>query len=158
MSHEKRRVMITRDEKTLILFKPDCVRKNLSGKVLSRFLTEGFHLRAIKMMQLDDAILKEHYAHILDLIIDGEPLFPRLSGFMQSSPVIAMVLSGPGVISRVRTILGVTNSLKADCGTIRHEFGTDSMQNICHASDSHESAITEIARFFQEDELFDNIN
>lgn len=158
MSHEKRRAMITRDEKTLILFKPDCVRKNLAGKVLSRLLAEGFHLRAIKMMQLNDAILEEHYAHILDLIIDGQPLFPRLSGFMQSSPVIAMVLSGPGVISRVRTILGVTNSLKADSGTIRHEFGTDSMQNICHASDSHESAIVEIVRFFKADELFDNIN
>jgi len=149
--------MITRDEKTFILFKPDCVRKNLSGKILNRLLREGFHLRGIKMMQLNDAVLKEHYAHILDLIIDGKPLFPRLNAFMQSSPVVAMVLSGPGVILRVRTILGPTNSLKADIGTIRAEFGTDSMQNICHASDSHESALVEIARFFKDDELFDNI-
>lgn len=145
---------MTHDEKTLILFKPDCVLKNLSGTILQRLLAEGFRLRGLKMMQLNEEILREHYAHIIDLVIDGEPLFPKLSAFMQSSPVVAVILSGPGVITRVRTILGPTNSLKADKGTIRGDFGTNSMMNICHASDSPESAAVEINRFFRPEEQF----
>ncbi len=150
--------MHNRDEKTLVLFKPDCVRKNLSGVVLQRFLADGFRLRAMKMIQLTDELLKEHYAHILDLIIDDEPLFPKLNAFMQSSPVLALVLSGPGAIQRIRSIIGPTNSLKAEPGTIRGDFGTNSMLNICHASDSPESAAIEIKRFFLESELFDNVD
>ncbi|MCH5285181.1 MAG: nucleoside-diphosphate kinase [Akkermansiaceae bacterium] len=142
------------EEKTLILFKPDCVLKNLSGTILQRLLSEGFRLRGLKMMQLNEEILREHYAHILDLVIDGEPLFPKLSAFMQSSPVVALILAGPGVVTRVRTILGPTNSLKADKGTIRGDFGTNSMMNICHASDSPENALIEINRFFRPDEQF----
>ena len=145
---------MTQDEKTLILFKPDCVIKNLSGTILQRLLAEGFRLRGMKMMQLDESILREHYAHIIDLVIDGEPLFPKLSAFMQSSPVVALILSGPGVVTRVRTILGPTNSLKADKGTIRGDFGTNSMMNICHASDSPENAEIEINRFFRPEEQF----
>jgi nucleoside-diphosphate kinase len=110
------------------------------------------------MMQLNEAILKEHYAHILDLVIDGELLFPRLLAFMTSSPVVALALSGPGVIKRVRELLGPTNSQNAPKGTIRGDYGTDSMMNICHASDSPESAATELARFFGEGELFEYIS
>ncbi len=150
--------MYNRDEKTLVLFKPDCVRKNLSGIVLKRFLEEGFRLRAMKMIQLNDDILKEHYGHILDLIVDDEPLYPKLNAFMLSSPVLALVLSGPGAIQRVRSIIGPTNSLKAAPGTIRGDFGTNSMLNICHASDSPESAAAEIKRFFLDSEVFDNID
>lgn len=148
----------SKEETTLILFKPDCVRKNLSGTMLQRFLSEGFRIRGIKMMQLNEAILKEHYAHILDLVIDGELLFPRLLAFMTSSPVVALALSGPGVIKRVRELLGPTNSQNAPKGTIRGDYGTDSMMNICHASDSPESAATELARFFGEGELFEYIS
>ena len=85
----------TQEETTLILLKPDCVRKNLSGTILKRFLSEGFRLRGIKMIQLDEPVLREHYAHILDLVINGEPLFPKLLDFMTSSPVIAIALKGP---------------------------------------------------------------
>lgn len=99
------------------------------------------------MIQLDEPVLREHYAHILDLVINGEPLFPKLLDFMTSSPVIAIALKGPGVIVRVRELLGPTNSQKAEKGTIRGDFGTDSMMNICHASDSRESAAVELARF-----------
>ena len=84
----------TQEETTLILLKPDCVRKNLSGTILKRFLSEGFRLRGIKMIQLDEPVLREHYAHILDLVINGEPLFPKLLDFMTSSPVIAIALKG----------------------------------------------------------------
>ncbi len=142
------------EERTLILFKPDCVQRNLSGKVLQRLLSEGFTLRGIKMMQLDEELLREHYAHIVDLVIDGEPLFPKLSAFMQSSPVVALILAGPGVVERVRTILGPTNSQKASQGTIRGDFGTNSMLNVCHASDSPEHALIEINRFFRPEEQF----
>ena len=148
----------TQEETTLILLKPDCVRKNLSGTILKRFLSEGFRLRGIKMIQLDEPVLREHYAHILDLVINGEPLFPKLLDFMTSSPVIAIALKGPGVIVRVRKLLGPSNSQKAQKGTIRGDFGTDSMMNICHASDSRESAAVELARFFREEELFDGLN
>ena len=148
----------TQEETTLILLKPDCVRKNLSGTILKRFLSEGFRLRGIKMSLLADQVLREHYAHILDLVIYGEPLFPKLLDFMTSSPVIAIALKGPGVIVRVRELLGPTNSQKAQKGTIRGDFGTDSMMNICHASDSRESAAVELARFFREVELLDGLN
>lgn len=107
------------------------------------------------MIQLEENLLRTHYEHILDLVIDGEPLFPKLLAFMTSSPVIALALSGPGVILRVRELLGPTNSQKAPRGTIRGDFGTDSMMNMCHASDSQESAKAELARFFNEDELFE---
>lgn len=142
------------EERTLILFKPDCVKRNLSGVVLNRLLAEGFLLKGIKMIQLDEAVLREHYAHILDLVIDGEPLFPKLSAFMQSSPVVALILEGPGVVTRVRNILGPTNSQKAEKGTIRGDYGTNSMMNICHASDTPENALIEINRFFAKDEQF----
>lgn len=144
-----------KEETSLVLFKPDCVRKNLSGIVLQRFLSEGFRLRGLKMMQLEEPTLQEHYAHILDLVIDGAPLFPLLRDFMMSSPVVALALSGPGVVKRVRDLIGPTNSLKAEKGTIRGDFGTDSMMNICHASDSNETALIELKRFFKPDELFD---
>ena len=133
----------TQEETTLILLKPDCVRKNLSGTILKRFLSEGFRLRGIKMIQLDEPVLREHYAHILDLVVNG---------------VIAIALKGPGVIVRVRELLGPTNSQKAQKGTIRGDYGTDSMMNICHASDSRESAAVELVRFFREEELFDSLN
>ena len=150
---QKLQIMI-QEERTLILFKPDCVLKNLSGTILQRLLAEGFRLRGMKMMQLNESILREHYAHIQDLVIEGEPLFPKLSAFMQSSPIVALILAGPGVVTRVRTILGPTNSQKADKGTIRGDFGTNSMLNICHASDSPENALIEIDRFFSKDEQF----
>lgn len=142
------------EETTLILFKPDCVRKNLAGTVLNRLMQEGFRIKGIKMMQLNETILREHYAHILDLIIDGEPLFPKLCAFMTSSPVVALALSGDNVIKRVRELLGPTNSQKAPKGTIRGDFGEDSMTNVCHASDSPESAAAELKRFFRDEELF----
>ena len=144
-------------ERTLVLLKPSTIERALVGEIVNRFEKKGLRIVGMKMMQLDDAILREHYAHIIDLVIDDKPLFPTLSYFMQTSPVVALVLSGPGVITRVRSILGPTNSMKADKGTIRGDFGTNSMLNICHASDSPESAEAEVKRFFKPEELFDNV-
>lgn len=136
-------------ETTLILFKPDCVQKRLTGEVLRRFESEGFQVRGIRMMKLTDELLREHYAHVAD-----RPFFPEIVTFMQSSPVIALALSGENVIARVRELLGPTDSRKAAAGTIRGDFGTDTMVNVCHASDGPETAAAELRRFFREDELF----
>jgi nucleoside-diphosphate kinase len=136
-------------ETTLILLKPDTVTKRLSGEVLKRFEAAGFTIRGLKMMQLDDAILKEHYAHIAD-----RPFFPDVAGFMQSTPVIALALEGEDAIGQVRLMLGPTDSRKADKGTIRGDLGVDNMTNVCHASDSPEAAAAELKRFFAPGEIF----
>jgi len=136
-------------ETTLILFKPDAVSKNLTGKVLARFEDAGFRIRGIKMMQLDDALLREHYSHVAD-----KPFFPDIVAFMSKTPVIALALEGDGVIAKVRDLLGPTNSQTAPAGTIRGDFGEDMMINVCHASDSTETAAAEIKRFFADAEIF----
>ncbi len=136
-------------ETTLILCKPDCVTKNLVGSVLSRFEAAGFRLRGVKMMTLDENVLKEHYSHIAD-----RPFFPEIVAFMQSSPVVAVAIEGENVISRVRELLGPTDSRVAEKGTIRGDLGVDQMVNVCHASDSQEAAAAELKRFFLDGELF----
>lgn len=140
-------------ETTLILFKPDAIAKNLTGEVLARFQKEGFTIRGIKMMTLCDQILAEHYSHIAD-----KPFFPSVREFMQETPVIALALQGEDVISRVRDLLGPTDSTVAPKGTIRGDFGFKDadakMKNVCHASDSTEAAQAEIKRFFKDGEVF----
>ncbi len=136
-------------ERTLILLKPDAVSKHITGKVISRFEDAGLTIRGIKMLHLQKDLLREHYAHIAD-----KPFFPDVEAFMSSTPVIALVLEGKDVVVRVRDMLGVTDSRKAEPGTIRAEYGVDQMVNVAHASDSPESAEREIHRFFAEDELF----
>ena len=135
-------------EKTLIIFKPDCVQKKLVGTVLDRFERAGFTIVACKMMQLTPAVLAEHYAHIAD-----KPFYPPLLEFMLSSPVVVMALQGEDAVARVRAMLGPTDSRKAVKGTIRGDFGTDGRVNILHASDSPESGLAEIARFFKPEEV-----
>lgn len=136
-------------ETTLILCKPDAVQKNLVGEILKRFEGEGFKIRGLKMLRLSDEILKEHYAHVAD-----RPFFPEIVEFMQSSPVVALALSGENVIARVRELLGPTDSTKAAPGTLRGDFGTNMMINVCHASDSPETAAAELKRFFKDEEVF----
>jgi nucleoside-diphosphate kinase len=138
------------NETTLLLLKPDCVAKNLTGEVLRRLLAEGFRLRGCKMIQLTDEVLKEHYSHIAD-----RPFFPDVAAFMKSKPVVAVALAGEDVISRVRDLLGPTDSQAAPKGTIRGDFGEDKMTNVVHASDSPEAAVVELKRFFAPGEVFD---
>lgn len=136
-------------ETTLILFKPDAVAGGMVGKVLARFEEAGLRIRGLKMLRFDDALLKEHYAHIA-----AKPFFPEVQQFMQKTPVIALALEGENAVGRVRDLLGPTDSKKAAKGTIRGDFGVDVMVNVCHASDSAETAATELNRFFRESELF----
>ncbi|MFT5905458.1 MAG: nucleoside-diphosphate kinase [Cryomorphaceae bacterium] len=136
-------------ETTLILLKPDCVEKNLSGNVLGRFQDKGLTIRGIKMMALSTELLTEHYSHVAD-----KPFFPEIVAFMQRTPVVALALEGENAISVVRDLLGPTNSEEAPAGTIRGDLGENMMVNVCHASDGPEAAATEIKRFFGDDEVF----
>ena len=132
-------------EETLIILKPDCMEKRIAGEVITRFENAGFEIVASKVMQLDGAILREHYAHVADL-----PFFPEIEAFMSSHSVMPMILRGEDVIAKVRELLGPTNSKEAPKGTIRGDLGTDMMRNVVHASDSPEAAAAEKARFFPE--------
>ena len=136
-------------QKTLIIFKPDCIEQKHVGNVLARFEKAGFSVVGCKMIRLTHGLLREHYAHV-----SKEPFYPEIEKFMSSRPVIVMALQGDGVVQKVRELLGPTDSRKAAKGTIRGDFGSEMMKNVAHASDSTENAKTEIARFFEPDEIF----
>jgi nucleoside-diphosphate kinase len=136
-------------ETTLVLFKPDALEKHLVGQVTARFENAGLRIRGVKMFRFADALLREHYSHIA-----SKPFFPEVQSFMQRFPVIAMALEGDSAVTRVRDLLGPTDSKKAAKGTIRGDFGVDVMVNVCHASDSAETAAVELKRFFAAGELF----
>ncbi len=130
-------------EITLILVKPDAVAEGLTGQVLHRLEKEGLKILNCRMLRLDDALLKKHYAHLAKL-----SFFPRIVKFMSSGPVIAVALEGSNAIERVRELLGPTDSTKAPKGTIRGDLGKDKRHNVLHASDSPEAAKAELIRFF----------
>ena len=137
-------------EQTFIILKPSTINRGLVGDVITRFQRKGLIIAGIKMMQLDEKILREHYAHLVD-----RPFFPLLEKSMMATPVIVMVLRGIDVVSVVRGMVGATNCRKATPGTIRADFGMSGQENIVHASDSIENAAVEIARFFRPEEIFD---
>lgn len=136
-------------QKTLIIFKPDCMEQRHVGTVLARFEAAGFNLIGAKLMRLTPALLRAHYAHVAD-----KPFYPEIESFMSSRPVLVVALSGDNIVQRVRDLLGPTDSRKAAKGTIRGDFGTEMMKNVVHASDSEANGLTEIARFFKSDEIF----
>lgn len=137
-------------EKTLIILKPSSIQRFLVGDVITRFQRKGLIIAGMKMMQLDEAILREHYAHLVE-----RPFFPMLLKSMMATPVIVLCLEGNNVVEVVRNMVGATNCRKAAPGTIRGDFGMSGQENIVHASDSVESAAVELKRFFREDEIFD---
>ena len=137
-------------ETTLVLLKPSCVQRQLMGEVIGRFERRGLRISGMKMMQLSDEILREHYAHLAD-----KPFFPSLQASMQASPVIAMAISGVDAVKVVRQMCGVTNGREAAPGTIRGDLSMSNQQNIVHASDSVENAAIEVKRFFKPEEVFE---
>jgi nucleoside-diphosphate kinase len=137
-------------ETTLVLLKPDCLAARRCGEVITRFEAAGLEIAGCKMMLLADDLLAEHYAHVSD-----RPFYPELKSFMQSSPVVIIAFSGENAVTRVRDLIGPTDSRKAAKGTIRGDFGKDTMFNVVHGSDSPENALTELKRFFNPDELFE---
>ena len=136
-------------ECTLVIVKPDGMQKNLTGIILQRFTQAGMRPIASKMMQLTEAILREHYDFLAD-----KPFFPDILSYMQQCPVMLWVLEGENAITKVRELLGPTDSSVAPKGTIRGDFGVDKSTNVVHASDSPVSAQKEIARFFKREEVF----
>lgn len=130
-------------ERTYIMLKPDCVRRGLMGEVIGRIERKGFVITRAEMMQLDEAILREHYAHLLD-----KPFFPELVEYMTSGPVLAMVVEGENAVRGMRILMGATKYEDAAAGTIRGDLATSTTENIIHGSDSPENAEIEIARFF----------
>ena len=136
-------------QKTLIIFKPDCMEQRHVGNVIARFEQAGFTIIGCKLTWLAPALLREHYAHVAD-----RPFYPNLEKFMSSRPVVVMGLEGDNVVQRVRDLLGPTDSRKAAKGTIRGDFGTDVTVNVVHASDSEANGAIELARFFRPEELF----
>jgi len=136
-------------EKTLVILKPSALQRALIGEVIKRFEMKGLRLAGIKMMQLTDKILDEHYAHLTD-----RPFFPRIKASMMATPVIVLCWEGKDAVSIVRNMTGVTNSRNAAPGTIRGDFGVSMQENIVHTSDSVETAIVELKRFFNDDEIF----
>lgn len=134
-------------EKTLILVKPDGVRRGLVGEVISRIETKGYAIDALRMLQADSALLEKHYAEHI-----GKPFYEPLVEFMMSGPIVAIVASGNRVIEGFRSLAGATDPTVAAPGTIRGDLardqGTKVLQNLVHGSDSPESAAREIQIFF----------
>ena len=137
-------------ERTLVLLKPSAVERALIGEIIHRFERKGLRIAGMKMLQLDDDILAEHYSHLKD-----KPFFGLVKAAMMKTPVVAMSLEGVDAIAVVRYITGYTNGRKADPGTIRGDYCMSNQQNIVHASDSPEAAEAELNRFFRPEEIFD---
>lgn len=137
-------------ERTLVLMKPDGIQRGLIGEVVKRLERKGLKLVGIKMMTLDEAVLREHYAHIAN-----QSFYPGVEKFMKSTPVIAMCWEGVEAIETVRLLAGITKARKADPGTIRGDFAMSVACNVIHASDSYDTAVKEVKRFFKPDEIFE---
>nr|WP_198004066.1 MULTISPECIES: nucleoside-diphosphate kinase [Mogibacterium] len=130
-------------EKTYVMLKPDCVKRGLMGEVISRIERKGYKIVDAKMMNLDEAILKEHYSHMAD-----KPFFPEIVEFMTSGPVLGMIVEGENAVQGMRIIMGATKFEEAAAGTIRGDYAHSTRENLIHGSDSVENAEIEIKRFF----------
>ncbi len=143
MIHEK-------EERSLIIIKPDALQRSLVGEIVARFERKGLKIIGMKMIHLSDSLVEEHYSEHKD-----KPFFPRIRRFMTSTPVVVMAVSGINVIDAIRIIVGPTRSFEAAAGTIRGDYALSMQSNVVHASDSKESADAEIKRFFKDDELME---
>ena len=130
-------------ERTLVLIKPDAVRRGLAGEILARFERQGLELRAAKLVEVDRTLAEEHYAEHSE-----KPFYGELVEFITSGPTLALVLEGEGAIATVRTTMGATNPADAGPGTIRGDLALSMPDNLVHGSDSSESAAREIALWF----------
>jgi nucleoside-diphosphate kinase len=130
-------------ERSLVLIKPDAVRRGLVGEVLSRFERKGLVIEALVLRSMSPELADQHYADHIE-----KPFYPPLKEFMTSGPLVAMVLGGDEVIEVVRSMIGATDGRKAAAGTIRGDFSLSNRENLVHASDSPESAKRELALWF----------
>jgi nucleoside-diphosphate kinase len=130
-------------QRTLVLVKPDAVRRGLVGRIVERFESKGLTIEAMTLRAMDAALADVHYADHVE-----KPFYPPLKAFMTSGPLVAMVLGGDEAIEVVRALVGVTDGRKAAAGTIRGDFSLSNRENLVHASDSPESAKREIEVWF----------
>jgi len=131
-------------ERTYIMLKPDAIKRGLMGEIISRIEKKGYKITNAKMMTLDEPILREHYAHIID-----KPFFPDLLIFMTSGSVLAMIVEGENAVKGMRILMGATEFENSAAGTIRGDYAFCTPHNIIHGSDSIENAEIEINRFFK---------
>lgn len=136
-------------EQTLILLKGDAVQRGLIGEIIARIERRGYVIAAMKMVKVDEALAKRHYAEH-----EGKPFFKGLVDYIMSDPIVAIVASGDRAIDGWRQMVGATDPLKAVPGTIRADFAQTIGRNLVHGSDSPQSAQREIAIWFQPSELF----
>ena len=130
-------------QRTLVLVKPDGVKKGLTGEIVSRLEKKGLKIAAMRMLQMDKALARKHYA-----VHDGKPFFAGLVDFITSGPIVAVVVEGEKSVEVVRKLMGETDPVKAAPGTIRGDYGLDIGENLIHGSDSEENAQVEISLFF----------
>ena len=130
-------------ERSLVLVKPDAVRRGLLGEILARFERKGLVIEALEMRTMDAALADQHYADHVE-----KAFYRPLKEFMTSGPLAALVLAGDNVIEVVRTMIGVTDGRKAAAGTIRGDYSLSNRENLVHASDSPQSAARELALWF----------
>jgi nucleoside-diphosphate kinase len=130
-------------QRTLVLVKPDGVKKGLTGEIISRLEKKGLKIAAMRMLQMDKTLARKHYA-----VHDGKPFFAELVDFITSGPIVAVVVEGDKSVEVVRKLMGETDPVKAAPGTIRGDYGLDIGENLIHGSDSEENAQKEIALFF----------
>lgn len=135
--------MSSTTERSLVLIKPDAVRRGLLGEILSRFESKGLVVEALELRTMDESLADAHYAEHVD-----KAFYPPLKAFMTSGPLAALVLSGDSVIEVVRSMIGATDGRKAAAGTIRGDFALSNRENLVHASDSPASAERELALWF----------
>ncbi|MDR1052699.1 MAG: nucleoside-diphosphate kinase [Planctomycetaceae bacterium] len=132
-------------EQTLVLLKPDAVERRLCGEILGRFERKGLKIIRMRMLDLTPELARVHYAdHV------GKPFYPDLELYITSGSVVAVILEGDEAVAVVRKMIGVTNGIEAESGTIRGDLSMSKRQNLVHASDSTESAKREIKNFFPE--------
>lgn len=136
-------------ERTLVLIKPDGVRRALCGEIIRRFEQRGLRIAAMKLCRLSRETAERHYAEHI-----GKPFFPSLVEFITSGPVVALVLQGESAIQAVRSMMGRTNPLEAAPGTIRGDFALTMSNNVVHGSDGSVSAEREIGNFFSAEEIY----
>jgi nucleoside-diphosphate kinase len=132
-------------ERSLVLIKPDAVRRGLLGEILSRFERKGLVIEALELRTMSAELADEHYAEHVE-----KPFYPPLKEFMTSGPLAALVISGDDAIEVIRAMIGSTDGRKAAAGTIRGDFSLSNRENLVHASDSPDSAKRELALWFPE--------
>lgn len=137
-------------ERTLVLVKPDAMQRGLAGEIVRRLEQRGLKIVGMKLMQIDDALARRHYAEH-----EGKPFFAGLVDYITSAPVLAMVFDGPAAIQVVRSAVGSTNPAEATPGSIRGDYGLERGKNLVHASDSVESGQRESTLFFKPHEILD---